>query len=70
MLVYQISKHRAGAVFRREFDNLTPQDIKDPEAVEEAQLDELNRWHQLEVFRRKPRHESDIYVDGTRVLNR
>ena len=69
VLVYQINKHRVSAVIRREFDNLTPQHVKDNrEAVEEAQLDELNRWHKLEVFRRKPRHECKNLGDGTWVL--
>jgi len=36
--------------------------------VEKAELDELLRWHNLKVFRRRPRKGCHNIVDGTWVL--
>eukprot|EP00975_Prorocentrum_lima_P045625 9547990-Prorocentrum_lima.AAC.1 len=65
-LVLAVNKQRASAVIKREFDNLTKQEIlKHHKEVPEAKLAELKRWQDLNCFRRSPRSESKNRVDGT-----
>eukprot|EP00975_Prorocentrum_lima_P043637 9156427-Prorocentrum_lima.AAC.1 len=65
-LVRTVNEHRASAVIKREFDNLTKEAIlKHHKEFAEDKLAELKRWQDLNCFRRSPRSESKNRVDGT-----
>ena len=68
-LVLIAKKQKISVVIKREFDNLTKEEIvTHAKLVNEAKLDELKRWHSLNCFRRMPRSEARNKVDGTWVL--
>ena len=68
-MVFVVSKDKLQAVIRREFDNLTKEEIvKYAKLVNEAKLDELKRWQSLDCFVRMPRTKARNKVDGTWVL--
>ena len=53
-------------VIRREYDNLSKEEIiKHSKQVNQAKLEELKRWHELDCFKRMPRHKATNRVDGT-----
>ena len=53
-------------VIKREFDNLTNEEIKlHQKQVDQAKLEELKRWHDLKCFTRMPRSQARNKVDGT-----
>eukprot|EP00975_Prorocentrum_lima_P009456 2011488-Prorocentrum_lima.AAC.1 len=55
-IVFTVNKQRASAVIKREFDNLTKEEIlKHHKEVSEAKLAELKRWQDLNCFRRSSR---------------
>ena len=69
VLLLIVSKDKLQAVIKREFDNLTKEEIiQYAKLVNEAKLEELKRWHSLECFVRMPRHKARNKVDGTWVL--
>ena len=58
-LVLSVTKQKVSAVIKREFDNLTKEEIKThAKLVNEAKLDELKTWHSLTCFRRMTRHKA------------
>ena len=60
---------QASGVIRREFDNLTREDIvKFAKQVNQAKLEELKRWHDMKCFKRISRTKAHNKVDGTWVL--
>ena len=60
---------RFKGVIKREFDNLTKEEIvKHKKQVDQAKLEELKRWHNLDCFVRMPRSKATNRVDGTWVL--
>ena len=53
-------------VIKREFDNLTKEEIKTHQKqVDQAKLEELKRWHDLKCFKRMQRSEARNKIDGT-----
>ena len=57
-LVFVINKQQVSAVIKRDLDNLTKDEIAEhTEECEAAQFDELKRWHDLKVCRRKLKKE-------------
>ena len=68
-LVFKVSQQRVSAVIKREFDNLSAEEIvKHATEVNQAKLDELRRWFDLKCFRRMKRALATNKVDGTWVL--
>ena len=68
-LVFTVSTNKLQAVIRREFDNLTRDEIiQYSKLVNEAKLEELKRWQSLDCFVRMPRSKARNKVDGTWVL--
>eukprot|EP00975_Prorocentrum_lima_P063318 12890797-Prorocentrum_lima.AAC.1 len=67
--VFTILKHEVSAAIKREFDNLSPGEMKTHrKEVAEAKLAELKRWQDLKCFQRMPRRDSTDKVDGAWVL--
>eukprot|EP00975_Prorocentrum_lima_P060540 12698913-Prorocentrum_lima.AAC.1 len=61
-----LSLQRASAVIKREFDNLSKEEIlKHHKEVPDAKWAELKRWQDLTCFRRSSISESKHRVDGT-----
>ena len=57
------------AVIRREFDNITRDEIiQFAKLVNEAKLEELKTWQSLDCFVRMPRNKARNKVDGAWVL--
>ena len=68
-LVFSTKRTKVKAVFKREFDNLTPEEIKKfANLVADAKLGKLKRWQNLKCFRRLKRTLMKNRVDGTLVL--
>ena len=69
IFVLIVSQNKLQAVIRREFDNLTREEIiKYAKLVNEAKLEELKRWQSLDCFKRMLRKDAKNKVDGTWVL--
>ena len=69
VLVLVVSKNKLQAVIKREFDNLTKEEIiQFAKLVNEAKLEEVKRWQSLGCFVRMPRSKARNKVDGTWVL--
>ena len=68
-LVLIVAEDKLQAVIRREFDNLTHEEIvKFAKLVNEAKLDDLKRWQSVYCCVRIPRSKAKHKVDGTWVL--
>ena len=68
-LVFTANKQRVSVVINREFDNTTQEEVlKHQVEVNQAKLEELRRWFNLNCFRRMPRRKATNKVDGTWVL--
>ena len=52
-LVFKVTTHKVSIVLKRDFGNLTTEEIRPfAKLVNEAKLDELTRWQSLNCFRR------------------